>query len=130
LIFRALAEKINATLQSGLAVWFDNPPTRETPISIESAAVQTINPTAVGQIGERYVADLSWDSRSLAFHKTDRPVPTANAMQVRQPIYDTAIGRWRVYRENLGPLLLALSIIEPTADLHSDGAESRCDLGR
>jgi tetratricopeptide (TPR) repeat protein len=53
---------------------------------------------------------LSWDERCLAFHKTERPVRTASATQVRQPIYKSAIGRWRVYEEHLGPLLSALRI--------------------
>lgn len=51
---------------------------------------------------------LPWDERCLAFHKTDRPVRTASAMQVRQPIYTSAVERWRVYEEFLGPLLSAL----------------------
>jgi len=51
---------------------------------------------------------LPWDARCLAFHETDRPVRTASATQVRQPVYSGAIGRWRVYEEFLGPLLGAL----------------------
>ncbi len=51
---------------------------------------------------------LPWDDRCLAFHETNRPVRTASATQVRQPIYKNAIGRWRVYQEFLGPLLTAL----------------------
>ena len=52
---------------------------------------------------------LPWDDRCLSFHETDRPVRTASATQVRQPIYKSAIGRWRVYEEELGPLLTALN---------------------
>jgi tetratricopeptide (TPR) repeat protein len=51
---------------------------------------------------------LPWDDRCLSFHETDRPVRTASATQVRQPIYKSAVGRWRVYEEHLGPLLGAL----------------------
>jgi tetratricopeptide (TPR) repeat protein len=51
---------------------------------------------------------LPWDERCLAFHKSERPVRTASAMQVRQPIYTSAVERWRVYEEFLGPLLSAL----------------------
>jgi tetratricopeptide (TPR) repeat protein len=51
---------------------------------------------------------LPWDESCLSFHQTDRPVRTASATQVRQPIYTSAIGRWRVYEEHLGPLLGAL----------------------
>jgi hypothetical protein len=51
---------------------------------------------------------LNWDPRCLAFHQTERPVLTASAAQVRQPIYDNAIGRWRVHEPFLGPLLAEL----------------------
>jgi tetratricopeptide (TPR) repeat protein len=52
--------------------------------------------------------DLPWDDHCLSFHETDRSVRTASATQVRQPIYRTAVGRWRVYEEFLGPLLAEL----------------------
>ena len=51
---------------------------------------------------------LPWDDRCLAFHETDRPVRTASATQVRQPIYRSAVGRWRVYQQQVGPLLAEL----------------------
>jgi tetratricopeptide (TPR) repeat protein len=51
---------------------------------------------------------LPWDDRCLAFHKTERPIRTASATQVRRPIYKSAVGRWRVYEDHLGPLLAAL----------------------
>ena len=44
---------------------------------------------------------LDWDPRCLAFHQTQRSVGTASAAQVRQPIYNSAVGRWRVYEEFL-----------------------------
>ena len=53
---------------------------------------------------------LPWDDRCLAFHRTERPVRTASATQVRRPIYNTAVGRWRAYADDLGPLLAALGI--------------------
>ena len=58
----------------------------------------------------RIVAEcgLEWDARCLAFHTTRRPVRTASAIQVRQPIYTSAIGRWRRYERFLGPLLAEL----------------------
>ncbi len=48
---------------------------------------------------------LEWDDRCLSFHKTQRPVRTASATQVRQPIYRTAVNRWRPYQNMLQPLL-------------------------
>ena len=51
---------------------------------------------------------LPWSDACLSFHETERPVRTASATQVRQPIYRTSLGRWRVYEEFLDPLLTAL----------------------
>ncbi len=48
---------------------------------------------------------LEWDPRCLAFYQTERPVRTASATQVRQPIYDRSIGRWRKHEAFLGTLL-------------------------
>ena len=53
---------------------------------------------------------LPWDDRCLSFHSTDRPIRTLSATQVRKPIYNSAIGRWRAYEAHLGPLLSALGI--------------------
>jgi Sulfotransferase family len=51
---------------------------------------------------------LDWDPHCLDFYQINRPVRTASAKQVRQPIYKHAIGRWRVYEAYLGPLLTEL----------------------
>jgi hypothetical protein len=47
---------------------------------------------------------LPWDERCLAFHNTSRSVTTASAWQVRQPMYKSAVNRWRHYEKYLGPL--------------------------
>lgn len=52
---------------------------------------------------------LDWDARCLAFYKTERVVRTASATQVRQPIYQDAIGRWRRFEEFLSPLMVELN---------------------
>jgi hypothetical protein len=51
---------------------------------------------------------LEWSDRCLDFHQTRRPVRTASAAQVRRPINDRSVGRWRRYEDHLGPLLEAL----------------------
>ncbi len=51
---------------------------------------------------------LDWDEGVLAFHETERAVKTASVWQVRQPIYDRSVGRWRSYERHLGPLLEGL----------------------
>lgn len=55
---------------------------------------------------------LDWEPGCLAFHKTERAVRTASAAQVRQPIYKSAVGRWRAYEQKLGPLISALGLTE------------------
>ncbi len=52
---------------------------------------------------------LPWDPACLEFHKTTRAVHTASVVQVRQPIYRSAIGRWRPDAALLQPLLDALA---------------------
>jgi tetratricopeptide (TPR) repeat protein len=51
---------------------------------------------------------LEWHPRVLDFHQTVRPVKTASARQVRQPIYGSSVERWRNYEKFLGPLLAEL----------------------
>jgi len=51
---------------------------------------------------------LPWDARCLDFHRSERPVRTASATQVRQPVHQGAVGRWRRYERFLAPLLAAL----------------------
>ncbi|MGC1885182.1 MAG: tetratricopeptide repeat protein [Stellaceae bacterium] len=48
---------------------------------------------------------LEWEPACLDFHLTERPVLTASAWQVRQPLYRRSIGRWRHYEPHLAPLL-------------------------
>jgi len=56
---------------------------------------------------------LEWDNRCLDFHKTKRSVKTASVTQVRQPIYNTSVERWRVYEKHLGPLFEGLGDLAP-----------------
>ncbi len=48
--------------------------------------------------------ELSWNDACLDFEKNAAPVSTASAIQVRSPIYRSAMGRWRHYREELSSL--------------------------
>jgi tetratricopeptide (TPR) repeat protein len=51
---------------------------------------------------------LDWQPSCLDFHRTDRIVTTSSVWQVRQPLYDRSVGRWRNYERHLAPLLDAL----------------------
>lgn len=52
---------------------------------------------------------LDWNPGCLAFHKTRRTVRTASAIQVRRPLYQSAVGRAKAYLPWLGPLQAALA---------------------
>ena len=52
--------------------------------------------------------NLDWNAACLTPHKTKRSVRTASVTQVREPIYTTSIQKWRVYEEQLQPLLKTL----------------------
>jgi tetratricopeptide (TPR) repeat protein len=47
---------------------------------------------------------LEWDARCLGFADNAAPVATASSVQVRQPIYRTALARWRHYEKEIEPL--------------------------
>jgi len=57
---------------------------------------------------------LEWDDRCLTFYETERPVTTLSAIQVRQPIYKSAVDRRRLYKDFLAPLLTELGADIPT----------------
>jgi tetratricopeptide (TPR) repeat protein len=51
---------------------------------------------------------LGWDPACLEFHKTKRLVRTASAFEVRQPLYSTAVERWRPREDLLHRLIVEL----------------------
>ncbi len=51
---------------------------------------------------------LPFEAATLAFHENRRPVRTASAEQVRQPLYATGVGYWRRFATELEPLRAAL----------------------
>jgi tetratricopeptide (TPR) repeat protein len=57
--------------------------------------------------------NLPWDTRCLRFHETSRPVTTSSRQQVRRPLYQSSVGRWRNYRRHLAELDRILSSVTP-----------------
>ena len=51
---------------------------------------------------------LEWDDACLAFYDTKRSVRTASVLQVRRPVYQSSVGRWRPHAARLEPLLREL----------------------
>jgi len=54
---------------------------------------------------------LNWEPPCLQFHQTARRVRTASVTQVRQPLYRTALGRWKAYKPHLGFLFDQLVMV-------------------
>ncbi len=61
---------------------------------------------------------LPWDEACLAFHKTERTVRTASNRQVREPVYTSSMGRWRVFEDRLEPLKRGLKGIGAPTSIH------------
>ena len=58
---------------------------------------------------------LDWDERCLRFYRNDRVVQTASKLQVRRPIYNSSVGRWKAFQSHLEPLRLALGTPRPSS---------------
>ena len=51
---------------------------------------------------------LDWDPACLDFHIAPRAATSGSVEEVRRPMSAASIGRWRAYRNHLGPLIEAL----------------------
>ncbi|MCP5381505.1 MAG: tetratricopeptide repeat protein [Kordiimonadaceae bacterium] len=52
---------------------------------------------------------VDWNDRCLEFHNSGRPVKTASVVQVRQPINNLSVQKWKHYEKFLKQLLEALN---------------------
>lgn len=52
---------------------------------------------------------LEWEEACLAVEKNNKPVATASAVQVRQPISATSVGQWKHYATYLEPAIAVLT---------------------
>jgi tetratricopeptide (TPR) repeat protein len=63
-----------------------------------------------------------WDEACLRFHQNRRAVNTPSVHQVRQPVYKSAVARWRRYEKHLEPLFRALGQQNESSGVLSAGA--------
>ena len=52
---------------------------------------------------------LPWEDQVLDFHRSKKASTTASAMQVRRPIYQSSVQKWRNYTRELQPVLRRLA---------------------
>jgi tetratricopeptide (TPR) repeat protein len=57
--------------------------------------------------------DVAWEPACLEFHRAKRAVRTASAVQVRQPVFSTSVGRWKRYEQPLRSLFAELEAATP-----------------
>lgn len=61
------------------------------------------------------ICQLPWEDRCLRFQDNPRAVQTASLWQVRQPIYQKSVSKWKHYAPHLGPLFEELDDKEQSA---------------
>jgi tetratricopeptide (TPR) repeat protein len=54
------------------------------------------------------LCELEWQPQCLKFYENKEASTTASTVQVRQPVYQSSVGKWQQYREQLGPLVKVL----------------------
>jgi hypothetical protein len=63
--------------------------------------------------------ELSWQERCFKFEENSSPTTTASAVQVRQSMYRSSLGKWKSLRNELKPVIAHLSPYESL--WHEDG---------
>ncbi len=61
------------------------------------------------------ICGLPWEERCLRFHQNKRAVNTASLWQVRQPMYQNSVSKWKKYAKHLEPLLEELGMQDSSA---------------
>jgi tetratricopeptide (TPR) repeat protein len=80
------------------------------PVTIHEVAYEDIVADLEGTARRLVTAcGLDWEPACLDFHKNPRPVRTASFNQVRQPVYQSSVGRWKNYQSELADLLAAVA---------------------
>jgi len=51
------------------------------------------------------ICDLDWQPQCLKFYENPEASTTASTVQVRQPVYQSSVGKWRQYSDQLAPLI-------------------------
>jgi tetratricopeptide (TPR) repeat protein len=60
---------------------------------------------------------LPWEDAVLRFHENETPSATASAVQVRQPVHQTSVGKWRSHASRLTVLRDRLATEIPASEL-------------
>jgi len=83
-----------------MAHWHQVLPNRILDVAYEDV-VTALEPTTRRLLG---YLELPFEAGCLEFHRNPAPVVTASSVQVRQPLYDSALHMWQHYAAQLAPL--------------------------
>lgn len=88
-----------------MAHWQDVLPATIHEVDYEAtvADLETVARRLIAAIG------LDWHPACLEFHRTKRPVRTSSVVQVRKPIYNRSVARWKRYEHELPALFNAVA---------------------
>ena len=87
--------------ESLMAFWYELLPDKIYRMSYEKMIADPDN-----QVRELLnYCELPFEEACMNFHKTKRNVNTPSASQVRQPIYQAAVAKWKNYEKQLQPLV-------------------------
>jgi len=67
-----------------------------------------------------------WDPACLEFHRTQRPVRTASVAQVRQPVYQRSVARWKNYEGELADLFAAMGPVSCSSSCQLEPLPTAC----
>ena len=81
------------------------------------------------QVSRRMLAHcgLSWEPACLAFDSQSTAVTSASAVQVRQRLYSSSIGKWRRFERQLAPLARILEARRPAGGWRFEPAFTSTD---
>jgi len=87
-----------------MSAWHARMPGRIIDVRYEDA-VRDLDGTARALIA---ALGLPWEDACRDFHLADRPVATASALQVREPVHARSVGRWKRFERELGSTIALL----------------------
>lgn len=72
---------------------------------------------------------LPFDPACLDYHTAKRAVRSASFAQVRRPIYDQSIGRWKAFEAHLGPMIAEMKLPAAPAEPRAAPVRRRSGAG-
>ena len=72
---------------------------------------------------------LPFDPACLDYHTAKRAVRSASFAQVRRPIYDQSIGRWKAFEAHLGPMIAEMDLSAAPAEPRKAPVRRRSGAG-